>query len=349
MQELLTVFVNNLVLRKNLGMKFKLLIFTVLVFTLLSCNGKKNKFLKNESELPEIKVEAKSYGKALFSLDTNDLSAGLKSIKNEFPLFLNANLDDSANINQIHEFVTDTVLIHAFKKSQKVFPTNDFVNQELSKEFSYLKYNFPHIQIPQVYTYISGLQYEHPVFLQDTIMILALDTYLGDDFLPYHGLGLPEYKIRYMSPDYIAVDVAKEFYNAYFLHKEPQKTLLDRMVAAGKLMYFLDMNIPFKPDSVKIEYTSDQWNWIIKNEKNVWAFLIENDLLFSASYKSQSKLMTEGPFTAGFSRSSPSRIGVWVGWQIVRNYMENNPDVDFKKLISTTDSQMILNKSGYKP
>ena len=61
------------------------------------------------------------------------------------------------------------------------------------------------------------------------------------------------------------------------------------------------------------------------------------------------KYTAEGPFTAAFSKESAPRIGYWIGWQIVRQYMKNNPEVTLQDLINETDSQLLLSKSKYKP
>jgi hypothetical protein len=180
-------------------------------------------------------------------------------------------------------------------------------------------------------------------------MIIGLDIYLGPDFIPYYGLGLPKYKISCMRPENLDVDVAKQFYSQYLMKRTQQNTMLDRMVSAGKLMYYLDMVLPHSSDSLKICYTSDQVKWCEENEDNIWAFLIDSDLLFSTDYKSHSKLMMDGPFTSGFSKRSPARIGVWVGWQIINDYMENNPSIDINDMLNNSDSQQILHNSGYKP
>jgi uncharacterized protein YjaZ len=46
-------------------------------------------------------------------------------------------------------------------------------------------------------------------------------------------------------------------------------------------------------------------------------------------------------------RQSPGRIGVWLGWQIVKSFMQNN-DVSLQKLL-TIDSEDLFKKSSYKP
>lgn len=319
-------------LRKIISLFFISILF-------FSCENETNKFIIDDNKLPGIQVEVKRYGKSLFELDTINLAKELKLIEPEFPLFLNANLDDTANTNQIKAFVSDTALQRVYRKTIEVFPDNIYLNAQLTNFFKYLKYYYPEIEVPDVYTYISGLQYESPVYLQDSILIIGIDLYLNNDFTPYFGLGLPRYKIDCMRPDELIVDVAKEYYNQYFMKRSQQNTLLDRMLAAGKLMYYMDMMLPQTADSAKICYPKDQLNWVNENEKNIWAFLIDNDLLFSTDYKSQSKLMMDGPFTTGFSKRSPARIGVWVGWQIIGDYMDNNPDMKLEDMLKITDSQ----------
>ena len=325
--------------------------YFVLIFQIFisSCGEQTSVFRIEESELPQLKVEVKRYGKALFELDTSQISKELKQIKQEFNYFLDSDLNDPNNIKQIYDFVSDTALIRIYKKAVEVYPNNEFLNKNLTQAFKYFNHYFPQKPLPEVYTYISGLQYESPIWVQDSVMVIALDIYLGSNFRPYSGLGLPKYKTRCMRPENLVVDVMKYFYHEDVSVRSRQSTLLDRMIAGGKLLYFLDRVLPETADTLKICYTNNQLNWAVENEKNVWAFLIQNDLLYSGDFKSQTKLISDAPFTTGFSRQSPSRLGVWIGWQIVGDFMKNNPEVTLNDLFEISDSQLLLHDSGYKP
>ena len=59
--------------------------------------------------------------------------------------------------------------------------------------------------------------------------------------------------------------------------------------------------------------------------------------------------MNEGPFTAEVTQDSPGRLGLWVGWQIVKSYMHHNQDITIHDLINEGDAQKILEQSFYKP
>jgi len=48
--------------------------------------------------------------------------------------------------------------------------------------FSFLHiYSNSEKRIPEVYTYVSDMYYERPVWLKDSVLVIALDVYLGSD------------------------------------------------------------------------------------------------------------------------------------------------------------------------
>ena len=114
-------------------------------------------------------------------------------------------------------------------------------------------------------------------------------------------------------------------------------------------MLYLDAVLPDTPDSLKICYTGKKLEWARQNEESVWAFLVGNKLLYTTDYKTQVKLIQDGPFTTGFSDQSPARLGIFIGWQIISSYVQQHPEVSLQQLIRMTDSQKILQESAYKP
>lgn len=301
------------------------------------------------SKLPKVTVEIHRYGKALFGLDTLHFQEGLKRLKKTFPYFLDANLNDTANVNQLYRYVTDTAIIHVYHHTMKVYPDLKRLERNLSSAFSHFKYYFPDYSLPKVYTYISDLYYEHPILRRDSVLVIALDDYLGQNYLPYEELNIPDYHRRCMQQAFISVDVMNAVYNHYFYPSIPAGDVLDRMINAGKRLYFLDAMMPMTPDSVKIGYSGNQIKWMEDYKKDVWAALIKDNLLYSTNYMVMNKLTRPGPFTNGFSRQSPGAMGNWFGWQIVRKYMSRYPKTTLKQLLNIKDAQNILQKSGYKP
>jgi len=328
----------------------RLVIPVVLALLLMaSCTSSNYKFPQEEINSTDVNINIKRYGKALFELDTNNFRNELKGIKNEFPVFLNADLDDTANINQLYDYVTDTQLLKVYHKVAEVYPDIDQLGNKLSNAFGRYQSYFPEARIPEVYTYISGLHYEMPVWKNDSVLIIGLDLYLGEDFEIYREIGLPHYKVMWMNNQELPVDVMKTIYLDDVAPQNKKKTLLDYMVEGGKMLSFIDAVLPDIPDTLKICYTSDKLDWARTNEKKIWGFFIEKNLLYTTGYQTITKFIQDGPFTAGFSNKSPSRLGIFIGWQITNKFLNHNPDVTLQQFMKMTDSQEILKKSAYRP
>ena len=73
-------------------------------------------------------------------------------------------------------------------------------------------------------------------------------------------------------------------------------------------------------------------------------------ICFSALISSlYANLTGEAPFTGYFSKESPGRAAVWIGFRIVESYMMKNPSVKMEEMIKNTDVQEILGNAKYSP
>jgi len=330
-------------------MKFPILFLALLMIGFSSCNGPTKRSLDIDiTEIDLARVEIKRYEKALFSINPDSLQAKLKTIAPEFPAFLSVDLNDTLNIISLHRFVADPLNQKLYDSTLINYPTLDFLEDELTNAFKRFKYYFSDKYIPDVYSYVSGLLYEMPVQFMNDDMIVALDMYLGSQLDDYRKMRIPLYKIQNMNRHHITRDAMYELYFFYFLEK-PGKDFLQLMINKGKHLYFLDAMLPKTADHIKIGYPKNKLDWCIANESNIWAFIIENDLLYSSNANVSRKFFVDGPFTSEFSSSSPARMGEWMGWQVVKAYMKNNPDISLRQLFEEPDAQKILKNSGYKP
>ncbi len=327
--------------------KLKALISYLFIITILySCNSSRHDVDLSEIEINDIEI--KRYGKALFAIDRNNLKAELSELSDEYFFFIGKEFEDTLNLIKINDFISDSSLIELSDTCNEKYPDLNDIEKQLTSAFKHYKYYFPGKAIPEVYTYVSGLFYEFPIQVVDGVMIIALDMFLGIDFLPYWQIGLPKYKIRRFEKEYLVNDCMNEIMLTEFPNP-PEKTFLDKMINEGKRLYFLEAIMPETHDSIKIGYTKNQMEWCKNNESNIWAFFIENELLYSPDFQYTSKFTTDGPFTSAFSPESPAKIGSWVGWQIVKSFMKNNKNVKLDELLKKTDSQKLLSESNYKP
>ncbi len=332
-------------------MKRQALVFGILILTalLVSCSQGSDRsegFDPDEIDVAPVKIHR--YGEALFSIDPDSLAPQLRRLAPQFPVFLDADLSDTLNIIQLYDFVTDTLNRRLYDSVMAEYPDLTPYEKQFTLAFKRFRYYFPDKEIPQVYSYVSGLVFENPVQFISGDMIIALDMYLGRRMEVYRKLRIPLYRINRMNSSYIVRDGIYELYYYNFLEK-PGDNVLQKMISKGKHLYFLDALLPDVPDHIKIGYPEKKLEWCRQNESNIWAFMIENELLYASDAYTLRKFFTDGPFTAQFSNQSPARLGEWLGWQIIRSFMKNNPEVTLNELMRLDDAQQILKRSHYKP
>ena len=339
-------------MRKNFLNRRLIFLPLVLLFIFQSCKNKNAEVaLPSETgvKVAESKIVIKRYEKALFSLDKNHLKQGMATLYPDYAFFLGNQWQDTMNILRIHNFLNDPNIQELYDLTMKKYPDVVFLENDLTFAFNRFRQAYPEKPVPKVFTYVSGLDIENPVYYSDTAMAIGLDDFLGSDVIAYQKAGLPKYKIARFTQDHILPQCLLAVSDNLVRVDEKNNTLLDRMIMAGKALYFLDVMLPEVKDEFKIGYTADQMEWCRMNEKNIWAFIIENQLLFSSDPQGVSKLMTDAPFTSGFAAESPGRLGAYMGWMIVRAYMKESDGVTLKQIMENTNAKDILKVSKFKP
>ncbi|MBN2637269.1 MAG: hypothetical protein JXR61_13435 [Prolixibacteraceae bacterium] len=341
----------------ELRRRLKYLGFIILFSSvIISTSCKKNRLKVSISDIEE-DIEFVHFTDELFAIDTTDLMQSVAEISNKYPEFFDlftyriiriGGTQDSSFYELMQQFLSDTMIINVNKLVHDEFHDINKTEKELNKAFKYYQYHFPNKPLPTVYFYISG--FNQSIVTAQNIIGISLDKYLGRD-CPYYEMlsSTPTYKVLNMHKNKIASDVAYGWGASEYELPENATTLLDNMIYQGKLMYFVDAMLPDEEDSLKIGYTSEQLKWCKNNEAQMWSQLIERKLLYSNKRMDIIRYINPSPTTSGFPIESPGRTGVWLGWQIVRKYMNKFPETTLEELMENNDFQKILNDSEYYP
>lgn len=260
---------------------------------------------------------------------------------------------DHSSLDILEILYSDQAYTDLNKEVDSIYKDLKPVETELTQSFKYVRYYYPNSRIPRFISFLSGFEVQSPI--GESYMGIGLDMFLGKDSKFYRAIvqSVPMYISRRFSPDYIVPRTIETYAREeLFPERDEDRSLLSKMVYNGKILYFMDKVLADDiPDSVKIGYTSKQLGWCNAYEGEIWAYYLENELLFETDFQKIQVLLNEGPFTPGLGEknSSAPKIGIWTGWQIVRKYMEKNPDVTLQELMKETDPQIILNGAKYKP
>ncbi|MCD4695670.1 MAG: hypothetical protein K8S16_05450 [Bacteroidales bacterium] len=328
---------------------FRILYFTLVGIVFMSCAHDETRFNVDINNIEIGPVSIKRYGQALFEIDKGNLQSELKRLRIDFPVFLDGDLEDVTNINRIRNFIEDTLLISVYKDYSEVYPDLVPLERSLFDAFRHYRFYYPEDPVPEVFSYISGFDYEHRIQFYNDKLLIALDMYLGGDYPRYKHLGIPHYIVRKFQPDYVVRDCMYEMALNKNDRKQVGNELLNMMVNEGKLLWFIKAMAPDIEDEILFDYTMEQLEWIQQSENFVWAFMIENEMLYKSNPSVNQKFIYDSPFTSFFGKDSPPRLGWWVGFRIVEAYMEQNRGIFPNELFNNYNAAEILKRSKYKP
>lgn len=230
----------------------------------------------------------------------------------------------------------------------KEYPDLSFLEAELSEAFKHLIYYYPNASVPKFASYNSVFNFG--VFTTDSCVGIGLDMYLGPDNRIVKQISnedIPQFIKDKMRKEYIAIDVMRGWFALNFLGEPVENDFIHQIIQEGKILYALDAFFPDKEDHLKIRFTESELQWCIDNEMNIWKDVVDRELLYTKEQKEISPFLSEAPFTSGLPQDSPPRVGAWLGWQMVRAYMEANSDLKLPDLANEKNARKIL--QSYKP
>lgn len=248
------------------------------------------------------------------------------------------------NLNQ---YVQDKYIREVYTKSQEQFADLDWLQKDLGQVWQRYREGFPGRIVPTVITYLSP--FSSNVMAMDSLLGVGLHFYFGQDYKYYPTLQLPGYMIRKMERAYIVSDLLRGWLESEFFTDSVEKNCLSQMIFQGKILFASEVIAPEMPDTIRTGYSQKQLEWTNENEANIWSFFIEQEMLYKTNPKVYLKYIHDGNTTSGFPKEAPARLGGYIGWQIVRSYMQTHPEVTLEQLFKTNDAQFILANSGYKP
>jgi hypothetical protein len=296
--------------------------------------------LRFEVDLFENKLNTLEAFKSKYGAFVNDYTMGIMG----FPG------NENEAFAQLMLYKTDPNAKKLYQLVKEKYGDFSVYEKELTKAYQYFKYYYPKDSIPVVITYISNFSlYMNPI--GEGYIGISLDMHMGQDFPSYQYTNIENYWKKILIPQTISVHHIMAHANDKFIVYNRGKHFLDEIVYQGKLLYFLDATLRQVPDPIKIGLTQEEFDWCVKEQSNIWSFFVKEQVLYETDSRKFERFIKEGPFTiaSGVPEKSPPMLGRYIGWQLVKQYMSKNPEVTLPELMSTIKSEIILQKSRFKP
>ncbi|MBO9573149.1 MAG: hypothetical protein J7497_13240, partial [Chitinophagaceae bacterium] len=328
----------------------------LLLVSLFSCNEKNG---PDVSKI-EVKLVTERFEKDFFAVDTNNLSPSLDALYNKYPGFFGDFTQQILGLPPLNDSGAQAMIaikqfIHDYRpvydSANKIIDLSRY-EDEIIDGLKHVKYYFPSYHLPEkLISFIGPINGYGDVITPDGLAI-GLQHHLGADFSMYNsemGLSLyPKYISRRFSPEYIPVNCIKNIIDDIYPDESVDKTLVEQMIEKGKRMYVLDKLMPDTPDTLKIGYTDMQLKGCYTNEGRIWNYFVKNGYVYNNDPSIIKNYIGESPNTPEFGDGAPGNIGLFVGWQIVKKYMSDNPSGSLTDLMQL-DPKKLFENSRYRP
>jgi len=226
------------------------------------------------------------------------------------------------------------------------------IELELTRGIQRFHYFFPSEPAPRIVWMNTGFNFA--VYPTNEELGIGLEWFLGADHpmvqtLPLHLF--PQYMRNRMEPELIPTTALRGWLLVHF--SDPWyvsvENMVDEMMYWGKITFILHQCFPEVPVERLFDWTPESLEWAKNNERAVWIELQSQQDLFNTNRSEFGPLFSEGPFTnyGAIPQDSPDRLGIYMGWRMVNEYMLKNPELTFGELLATDDYQTIM--KAYRP
>lgn len=278
-----------------------------------------------------------------FELAFANPNNSLNELKATYPYLFPVQTPDSIWIAKRKDSL-ENLLIQAV---DSVFGDFNKPQKEINQLFSYYHFYFPNARIPKGISLTTNIDYFSRVIYADSLLLMGLDNFLGDQHPFYQNI--PMFLRTTMTPDHLTHSIAEQLALAQ-LPKNNQTTFLSKIIWEGKLIYLQERLTPKRSMEMRMGYTKEQLEWAQLNESEIWRYFIDQKLLYSTDKELEYRFINHAPFSKfklALDQESPGRIGRFIGYQIVKSYMNHN-SVSLELLLKE-EAVTLLKKAKYKP
>jgi len=291
-------------------------------------------------------VAIQRFDTAFFKTDSAALPAKLPALMKHFPPFFEQN----KQVYYWQRQLVDPLQQELYKEVQSVFPDLEPLQEQLNAAMDYYYYYFQNADTVRFYTYVSRLDFDYPVLYARGYCFIALDLYLGQDAAPYQGR--PRYLNFQRQPEFLLRDVMAAILEPQLPSRSGQSTLLEDMVYYGKWLHLLRRVLPHEAAATLMKYSPEDWRFCQEQEREMWAYFVENQLLYRSDEELKRRFILEAPFSkfrTPRDRQTPGRVGRWLGWQMVEQFARKGSSLKPVEEVLRTDARELLRASGYRP
>lgn len=236
---------------------------------------------------------------------------------------------------EVYDFYHSDYISAVEKAKLKYYKKLPQHEANLTRAFRYLNYHFGDSVLPYNIFFINKLF--STITCSDSSIAVGIEGYISpkDSIIKkIPGQQLYEWQRNRMNIHFLERDILFSWIRTK-LFPDINAKLAQHIVQAGKVLYILNACFPDSSAAYILRYSPKKYKWAVKNEDNVWDYLVKQQLLFKNDIKIKTNFLNKGPATEGLPKGAPDRMGQFIGYRIVKSYMNQNKNVTLRQLVKT--------------
>lgn len=233
------------------------------------------------------------------------------------------------------------------KDIRERFTQCDSLARPLGGTINRLESLLPDVNVTNVYGIASP--YMQSVIVSDSIVMIALNHYLGSDYAGYTSM--PEYRRCLKRAARVPADVSEALVRINYPYHPTDGTLLERMLYEGAVLRAVSEALGADA-AIASGMSSDEYQTVKNNSRAIWEALATERLLYTTSETDITRLTEPGPFSTIGKMQLPARAANIIGLEIIDSYTHENPDTDMQQILSPEfygKAQQRLIESRFNP
>lgn len=326
---------------------FSSLLFFSFIFIISACDFSEDDIQHDDIE---VNLNIKRLDQAIFACESiTEIDSLISDNREEFNLYLE--LDKLQDKNVLSEIlftrVQDSAVRVFYNQSQEIYGDFGPWERDLKHLFQHVKFYYPDFEAPQISTFFTAFLTPIDIVVSKEHIVIGLDYFIGPEAM--YVQNDPVYILeRYTPQNLVPMFVGLGISNFYNETNHEDQTLVADMIYFGKAHYFLSKMVHDLYESTNLGFKEEDISYFSENEKALWAYFVDQELLFETNRMETAKYLSERPKTVEIDTECPGRVGRWIGFRIVTAYMKKN-NVSLQELMAEKDAQKIFNSSGYNP
>lgn len=296
-----------------------------------------------------IQVKIQRLEKKLFSLRDKK---GIRAFLQENQLFatqflgMSSSSTKEALIERLYSMIRDPHMHTLHQETQRIFGDLSTIQEQFKTAFQHLKHYYPDFKVPQIATFITGMGTD--LYLSKDLIVIGLDFFMGEG-AKFRPIAMPDYLLKGYQPAHIVPKISLLLSQQFIQIDNNDATLLADMLHYGKAYYFAQALLPQVEASALLDYTPVQLADVERHQATVWEHFIERELLYTTNHLTKNKYLSNRPFVVEIGPRCPGHVGRWLGWEIVKKYMQRHANVSMPALMKNANSQTLFTQSKYRP